>query len=211
MFCSEQFPITGHQALFYKDVTKCALEVSAVQGLEKNRLAGRNVIISEGDDADMVMAFGTEIIADREQMTVTALFHKNWSTLTVEYENPEGHDYPFYFTVSGKINGFDAFSLVPTKGRFRHVATKQAPDKNEFIVNLPRQFNGESSLTLSVISAKDHKTEKEYDLSEMIAETGYDWTCKNLNDIRIHINYAGMVAGIEITEWENGSDFSVTI
>ena len=55
MFCSEEIPITGRADSFTKKVTKCEIEISAVQGLERNKIIGRNVIINEGDDSDRVM------------------------------------------------------------------------------------------------------------------------------------------------------------
>ena len=61
------------------------------------------------------------------------------------------------------------------------------------------------------MNKRSGEVEKEYDLNEIITESRYDWTCKNLNDLEIYINYAGLLAGVEIKEWENGSDFSVWI
>ena len=211
MFCSEEIPITGRADSFTKKVTKCEIEISAVQGLEHNKIIGRNVIINEGDDSDRVMAYCDVIDCFQEQAKAKATFLKNWSTLTIKYENPGGGEYPYEFVISGEINGFDAFSMTPVRGKFRHKSVKTVPDKDEFKTNLPRQFNEDCALKLTIMNKRSGEVEKEYDLNEIITESRYDWTCKNLNDLEIYINYAGLLAGVEIKEWENGSDFSVWI
>ncbi len=211
LLCSETIPITGRSASFVKDVTKCRLEVSAIQGLTDSRIVGRNVIIPYGHDADRLMVYGNEILCDKEQIIEKATLVKNWTTLTIEYSNQEGKEYPYDFIVTGDIQGFDIYSTTPVAGKFQCKAKKLSTWHTGTSVDLPRQFANGEGLELTLLSKKTGKEEIKYNLSDIINQTGFRWDSTNLNDIRIYINYAGLMAGIKITDWENGADISVII
>ena len=74
------------------------------------------------------------------------------------------------------------------------------------IENIKRQ-----SLVMRLIRKTDKSLEKEYDLSEFINSSGYDWTAMDLDDIRIGIDYARALTSISVIDWKTGFETMIII
>ena len=89
---------------------------------------------------------------------------------------------------------------------------KASPDtKKEASVSLPRQDTKKPGLRLSLVSKEDYSVWKEYDLSKIIVNTGFDWEKTDLDDIKIHLDYSGLLSGITVIDWQTGIETSITI
>ncbi len=89
---------------------------------------------------------------------------------------------------------------------------KASPDtKKEASVSLPRQDTKKPGLKLSLVSKEDYSVWKEYDLSQIIIDTGFDWAKTDLDDIRIHLDHSGLLSNITVIDWQTGIETSITI
>ena len=100
--------------------------------------------------------------------------------------------------------------MTPVAGPFRCMG-RQQPGENTFKVNLPRQSPEGNGLVMRLIRKTDKSPEKEYDLSEFINSSGYDWTAMDLDDIRIGIDYAGALTSISVIDWKTGFETTIII
>lgn len=64
---------------------------------------------------------------------------------------------------------------------------------------------------MRLIRKTDKSPEKEYDLSEFIKSSGYDWTARDLDDICIGIDYAGELTSISVVDWKTGFETVIII
>lgn len=77
--------------------------------------------------------------------------------------------------------------------------------------NLPRQCPEGKGLVMRLIRKTDKSSAKEYDLSEFINSSGYDWTAMDLDDICIGIDYAGALTSISVVDWKTGFETVIII
>ncbi len=200
---------SSHEKLFI-NLPKSRIRLLCMQGASAGRTDGRNVFIPEGAEADSLMISTDSVDCTGETAFSKAVFHKNWTRVSVSYANPDGTPYPYGITISGMINGMSLDTMTPSEGIFRCHA-RHSPEKQMFIADLPRQRPDGDGLIMKLIRNDDLSTAKEYDLSGIISSSGYDWKALDLNDIRLGIDYAGAIAYISVIDWETGMEISVTI
>lgn len=207
--CCETIAIPASRKKLF-NVSRSHTNVHCLQGLANGRTDGRNVFIPEGCESDRLTAGSEEVDCTGETACCKAAFHKNWTGLSVSYANPDGSEYPFTAEVYGNVNGLALDSMTPLEGAFR-CSARHLAEKNMFEVNLPRQKPDGDGLVMRLIRKSDRSVEKEYDLSDIMASAGYDWTAADLDDLKIGIDHAGGLSSITVIDWETGMESSVTI
>ena len=74
-------------------------------------------------------------------------------------------------------------------------------------VCVPRQ--ADNGLVLRILD--EDKILREFALGEYIAESGYDWSAENLDDVEISIDYAHSFISIEVDDWTGSFEYDVVI
>ena len=217
-------------------VDKGTNHIICAQGLTSARVYdGRNVIIPLGEESSHVSLATDEVECKGESQYYKPVLHKEWAKLTICYDLGSLSEYPYSLIIDGNVRGIDLrtgkslygnFSCVVTEptittqpnttgktldGKFNCVATASPDTKNEASVSLPRQDTKKPGLRLSLVSKEDYSVWKEYDLSKIIVNTGFDWEKTDLDDIKIHLDYSGLLSGITVIDWQTGIETSITI
>lgn len=195
---------------FRMDVPVGLVTVTGIQGLKDNRMNDRNVIIDTGTDADRIFLYCNIIECYGEQAYDRARFHKNWTNLQILVGGYED-DWEFSHTVTGNVCGFSISDMTPLEGEFRCTAVKGDQDSPAYSLDLPRQTMPAEGLKLHIIRRSDNAAAMIYDLSEILDGYGFDWNKKNLDDIRISIDYSDFSIGVTILDWEDGDETQITI
>ena len=217
-------------------VDKGTNHIICAQGLTSARVYdGRNVIIPLGEESSPISLSTDEVECKGESQYYKPVLHKEWAKLTICYDLGSLSEYPYLFIIDGNIRGIDLRTGKSLYGNFSCVATestmttqqnttgqslygkfnceaKASPDtKKEASVSLPRQDTKKPGLRLSLVSKEDYSVWKEYDLSKIIVDTGFDWEKTDLDDIKIHLDYSGLLSGITVIDWQTGIETSITI
>ena len=217
-------------------VDKGTNHIICAQGLTSARVYdGRNVIIPLGEESSYVSLATDEVECKGESQYYKPVLHKEWAKLTICYDLGSLSEYPYLFIIDGNIRGIDLrtgkslygnFSCVANEsaattqqnttgqslyGKFSCVAKASPDTKKEASVSLPRQDTKKPGLRLSLVSKEDYSVWKEYDLSKIIVDTGFDWEKTDLDDIKIHLDYSGLLSGITVIDWQTGIETSITI
>ena len=193
------------------DVPRGDIRVTCLQGTATGSTDGRNVIIPYGHGADRLMS-GTETVdCNGEMAFCKILFHKDWCEMTLQCSYADAGTYPYRIEVTGKINGFDAGTRTPLAGEFRCTAEEKHDATGALYAYLPRQDSSGGGLRMTLYSKASGEAAKEYDLTEILSECRFDWEAYNLDDIRIGIDYSGLLTDITVIDWTTGLEITVTI
>lgn len=193
-------------------VTKGTNHIICGQGLPSARIYdGRNVIIPVGEECRRIALASEEVECHGESQYYKPLLHKEWAELTIICDLGNATEYPYSFIVDGNVRGTDIRSGETLNGKFCCEATVNQDIRNIARIRLPRQDTKKPGLILSLVSKNDYSVWKEYDLSKIIADTGYDWEKIDLDDISIHLDYSGQLSNITVIDWLSGIETSITI
>lgn len=193
------------------EVPRTDIRVVCMQGLDRCSSDGRNVFIPLGNESDRIMSGYDCADCHGETAECKIKFHKDWSELTIVYASPGEASYPYKISVSGMINGFDAGTRTPSEGPFKCDAIDTADESNSVHLYLPRQKPSGTGLTMTLSGRDDNSAIKSYDLSNLITETGFDWTAEDLDDIRIGIDYSGVITYMTVIDWSTGMEMTIVI
>lgn len=197
--------------LYRMDVPRGDIRVTCLQGMTTGSTDGRNVIIPYGHGADRLIS-GTETVdCSGETAFCKIMFHKDWCEMTFLCSSADAGTYPYRIEVTGNINGFDAGTRTPLDGKFRCTAEEKHDAKDALHAYLPRQDASGGELRMTLYSKASGEEAKEYDLTKILSECGYDWEAYDLDDIRIGIDYSGVLTDITVINWTTGLEMTVTI
>lgn len=136
----------------------------------------------------------------------TLRLHKQFCKLTIETISPPEEKYPFTLSIKGNVVGYDIRKAAPVAGF--HFPEGLENKGNLFTYDIPRQ-DGYDMLTLYIIDGG--QTIKEFDLATLLREKGYDWKKKDLDDIKVTIDYSRIGTAIEIGKWTGGITINTEI
>lgn len=137
-----------------------------------------------------------------ESVYVTAGPHKVYCEVTIDIKS--GGEYPYTLSVTGNYSGYDPSGRT-VEGPFSY---RPVPDEDGLCsVRIPRQ--SDSSLMLTI--KEEDETLREFALGEYIAQSGYDWTSEDLEDIEVEIDYAKTDVVFKVNDWETVISFEVII
>lgn len=164
--------------------------------------ADKSVTIPLGEDCPRIYMHKSVISAFGEQASESILMRKNHCVISIQFS--DGYGELFNLTVAGKVNGYGEDSK-PSVGEF---SCTMVPDASgRYVVTVPRQLD--SSLCLEI----DDGTEslKVFPIGQYIAESGYDWTASDLDDISMTLDYSLTDVHLRICDWDNDQRYEIVI
>lgn len=170
---------------------------------------GDGLVIPFGDDCPPVRMNSLLVDTDCECRSEKLAVLKNYCHLTVVMEDADA-GYPYDLSVSGNVDGYGLDGL-PRHGRFCHYLPPSASTSSgsgEQLTRdifLPRQ--SDSSLMLEI--SENASVLKTFAIGNYIAQSGYDWTREELEDIVVRIDYACTRLEITVGDWKNSYDVDI--
>lgn len=170
---------------------------------------GDGLVIPFGDDCPPVMMSSSSVDTDCECRSGKFPVLKNYCHLTVVMEDGDA-GYPYDMSVSGNVDGYGIDGL-PRHGRFCHYLPFESSPSSDSVdqftrdIFLPRQ--SDSSLMLEI--SENASVLKTFAIGNYIAQSGYDWTGEELEDIVVRIDYACTRIEITVGDWKNSYDVDI--
>lgn len=149
-------------------------------------------LIPLGSDCPVVYGCTQDIDAGSD-VTVPLQLHKQFCTINILFK--EGPLPSCEYSVTGSVCGYDVFGQeVP--GDFGY--TLRPGSDGRCSVRVPRQ--ADNSLRLRITG--DGYVVRIFAIGEYIAQSGYDWTAEDLEDIDLTVSFTSATAAFEIDMWQ---------
>lgn len=190
--------VADYPDTYDRGVPKGYIHAIACAPLEECNLSGRYLVIPEGSQVDRVMARSRLVDCLGEVAWDKVTLHKQYATVSLYVDSPNGEAYPYSLAVKGNVMGLDLVSMEPLEGAY-HASLKANSDGNSWEFRLPRQKDDGRPL-LEVIY--DGEVRDTLPLYKWIEATGYSWEDKDLKDITITMDYAMTHVSVSIQGWE---------
>ena len=187
---------------YHMEVMTSSLHVNVCAADEDLFMPASGLLIPYGEDCPEIYMHSKEIFAEGEAVRDTVRLRKNHCVLTLTIAK---EDSPLYgLCVKGKVDGYGVDGL-PSEGEFSYELPES--DFKEYRVVLPRQID--SSLMLEV----DDGTQivKRFALGELISAGGYDWTSPDLEDLKVHMDWAVTDVLITVQGWGWSYEYEIVI
>lgn len=197
----------SQENIYEKTVPKGYVNTSVITGERDMQRSGARLCIPLGHDADSIYAHAANVECLGEFASDTVLLHKQFARVFMSVEIPQGHQYPYTFTVCSDVAGMDMRDLSPVDGEFK--VDLKLDENNICMFCLPRQKEDGGDLRI-LIYDKGQIIET-LPLADWINKMGYSWLKKDLEDIYIGVDYAKAEISISIKGWEEGYSFKVEI
>lgn len=197
IFC-ETVAVSDYPETYDRGVPKGYVHAIACSALEESALSGRYILIPEGRQTDKVMARSELVDCRGETAHDKVTLHKQYATVHLNVDCPDGGAYPYSLAVKGNINGLDLVTLEPVEGPYSS-ALQANPDGTSWEFRLPRQKTG-SKIELQVIH--EGEVRDTLPLYRWIEATGYSWKETDLKDISITMDYARTHVTVIVQGWE---------
>lgn len=195
-------------------VPKGEIMISVLSEPERQEMQDKSLLISEGNQADSVYAYCTNILAEGEFIYDRITLHKQYSTVFLKLSGPpvppDGEVSPVNLDLKiiGYTDGLHTNGLKPHEGTFSIYLPAKTPEEVQTF-RIPRQ--ADKSLKMELYERSTGKLVDTIPLGEYIDATGYSWTAIDLQDIYIELDYAMAEVRVSINEWEDGMNFSLEI
>lgn len=184
-------------------VPKTRVAVSVVSGAGSFYSADYGLRIPLGEECPPVHMYYSEFDAVMEKYEDVVRLYKDYCRITVRML-PSPGDYPFTLTLKGGVCGIGRDrTVVPGDFSYAFVPASDGAAS----VNVPRQTD--DSLILQIRDGD--RVLREFAVGEYIAESGYDWTAADLEDIDVSIDYANSYLTIKVDAWSASFAFDVII
>lgn len=199
--------VAEYDPYWVKAIHKGMLEFAAWKGVENSKDNGHFVTIDIGSQCDSLYAFHEEVDATGEMAYADVLFHKQFCTVHLDIMKRPAEMQGYHFLVEGNTCGFDMFDFKPVAGAFRYDAVA-ASGQRIVDFRIPRQADNSMMVTVDYHYG-DGKVEPiaELPLGRYIAETGYNWSTEDLQDIYIMVDLVVGRLLISVDGWEDGVTF----
>lgn len=181
-------------------VQRGVVELSAFCGAEDYYFPETGMIIPPGRASPELYLHHSSFRLDGESVSDVVVLCKNFCRLRVHFKNSQG----FGLQVEGKVDGCDAL-WNPHEGAFLCAMQQKTPGMYEVVV--PRQKD--NSLSLNVLDGR--KVIKGFAIGKVIADSGYDWASKELEDIELTIDYAASTAIVNTSLWEERKEETLVL
>lgn len=178
-------------------------EVSYVvgSGLSYGNLEGSEYTIPAGEEMAFWYATMRKMEVKEDIVQETVSFDKQYCNLLISTIEDISSLYgSVEFSVSSTTGGVDVTTLEPVQGTFS--VRKFISKDGKMSVCLPRQ--GFDDLKASLIM--DGVVLREYDLSSLLAEKGYDWNAVSLADATVKISVSTLDCSVSVGDWEEGGN-----
>ncbi len=165
----------------------------------------RGLIIPEGKECPPVYMCSRSISANAEIVRDTVRLHKNHCRITLKIKTEDGKPIKGYnLALRGGVCGYD-LKGSPLRGPFSYVAKASAD--SDYACTVPRQVD--DSIVLEISDEPD--VLRKFAVGEFIAESGFDWTLEDLEDIVLEIDYSRTGVTFRISGWTRTIKMDVVI
>ncbi len=167
-----------------------------------NCLTERGMTIPLGEECPPVYFHTSVVEADREMVCDTVRMRKNHCRLTINLNRDD--EAGWEISLLGNVDGYQDDGL-PAEGDFCY--SFPAGREDVYHVILPRQRD--DSLILEIDDGSG--AVKMFTLGEYIAESGFDWTAPDLEDLTIEIDVSFVDVTLKIQGWDKVYGYDVII
>ena len=175
--------------------------------------------IPVGEECPVLYSLADAFEASGAELRRTVLLHKDYCQLSVSVKRSYSSSLSrgFEVTVDGGVCGMTLLGM-PMEGEFLCSASSSAD--GVCTLRLPRQLP--SSLYGSsrgrdapgiylTIRYPDTDDIRSYPIGEYIAQSGYDWTAPDLEDISLEVDFSLSGVTFTISKWKKTLSFEITI
>ena len=181
------------------------LAICSVCGI---RGRGTRYCIDPGKQCDSIYSAGMGMHPSGEKETDSLRLHKQFATVfMVVTGDLDGDGFPYRIRVVGNTSGLDLLDSAPLEGPFFFEPEFSASLKAGF--RLPRQ--ADDSLRLEFLSRENGKILFVEEAGRQIADSGYDWTAPDLEDITILMTLTSVGVEIRVGTWDARAPIEVEI
>ena len=173
--------------LFY--VPRGSIPLMAVSGASPD--AEGRIRIPEGNDCPPLYLFSGEVECQGESARSVIRLQKQFCTLTLSFEGPEGWNSPLQAGIRGGVGGLSADGKQ-LDGPF-HCSLG-----TDFSCRLPRQ-HPESELWLD-LTLEDCLL-RSFSLGTLLQRAGYDWTAPDLEDLPLMMDLSVTQISFHSDDW----------
>lgn len=168
--------------------------VACVKGAEIDE---DGLTIAEGEQCPEIQMFADSFDADASESRRYVELHRNFCTLSVDiktsYNVPAR---PFRVRTYGCVCGYSPDG-TPKEGNFMCMS---APSSGgPCAVRIPRQKDHSLSLQVLFLDSDEVRT---FPVGEYIAESGYDWSARDLKDIFVEMDFSRTGISFNISGWK---------
>ena len=175
--------------------------MSAYCGLKHNLPRRGNLLLEKGEEMDELYAGSVQLEALADTVLGSVAMYRQFAFINVRILCLSSAQMPQNIIVKGNTAGVDLKTLKPLNGEYE---VTLHPIFGEFCrASVPRQTDDSLTMELDGVG--------KVPLGEYIADSGYDWTARDLSDIELVIDYIQSTITLCLAESGEGRTFEFTI
>lgn len=207
---AERIDVRDYPEYYEHTVEKGTVTVGVFAGRTRQDVQGDTLLIRMGCECDSIFTHNSVVDCRYEFARDTVVLHKQFSTVFLKMENPEGGSYPFRLVIRGPVSGIRYTDNEPVRGVFEHEIEEHSDSEYRF--RIPRQTD--DSITMDVYDG--NTLIQTLPLGESIARAmredgAFTWSSLDLGDIYIGVDYARTSVTVRVNAWEKGDEYHVII
>ena len=171
------------------EVPRTVLRLIAVTGISGGLSEKSGFRIGEKESYPPVYYYKTDLDTRRNSLRDTIRLHKNYCNISIGGDISDNLTY----MLAGSSCGFDWDGNI-LEGHFSSQFSLQG---TAFCCRVPRQ--ADSSLRLDIFRSEELL--RSFPIGDIIAESGYDWTAEDLDDIEIRLDYQATGVDFTVNGW----------
>ena len=191
--------------VYSTDVPRGVLRLNAYSGDGGCFRPGEGFYVRDGSQCPPVYMCSRTISAESMHAKDTVTLHKNYCKITLKVKTDDGiRRFTWRLALRGGVCGYDLEGR-PARGAFSF--TDRVSEEIEFVCCVPRQMDDSMMLEIR----DDPDVLRSFAVGEFIAESGYDWSRPDLEDIVMEIDYSRTGVTFNVSDWKRTISFDVVI
>ncbi len=175
--------------------------MSAYCGLKHNLPGSGNLLLEKGEEMDELYAGSVQLEALADTARGSVAMNRQFAFINVRILCLPSAQMPQNITVKGNTAGVDLRTMKPIRGEYE---VTLHPIFGEFCrASVPRQIDDSLTMELDGLGIVP--------LGEYIADSGYDWSARDLYDIELVLDYIQSRITVCLAESGEGRTFEFTI
>lgn len=160
------------------------------------------LVIPFGDECPAVYMSSSEHEVVEERWEHKVSLKKNYCCITVAVIGMD--TMPYGLSLSGNVKGY-GLDGSPLEGEYGFIA--YPGEDGKAVIRVPRQLDA----SLMLIVDDSNMVRKSFALGEYIAESGYDWTADELEDISVTLDFSVSYSTLIINKWDEEYVFDIVL
>lgn len=188
----------GHHRI---NIPRGYFTMSAYCGLKHNLPGSGYLILEKGEEMDELYAGSVQLDALADTVLGSVVMYRQFAFINVRILCLSSSQMPQNIIVKGNTDGIDLRTMKPIEGEYE---VALYPIFGEFCrASVPRQTDDSLTMELAGVG--------QIPIGEYIADSGYDWTARDLSDIELVIDYIQSTITVCLAESGEGRTFEFTI